>query len=152
MSCFDTDMMNLALSEAEKAGLSGEVPVGAVLVLDGAIVARAGNKLISTHDPTGHAEIRVLRKAGRVLGNYRFPEATLYVTLEPCVMCAGALVQARIKRLVFGAEDCKSGGVISKYLVGSDGKLNHTYQVTGNVLGEESALLLQSFFQKIRQK
>jgi len=147
----DRAMMQIALKRAgESAGL-GEVPVGAVLVdQDGEVLASAGNNTIRDHDPTGHAEIRVLRLAAERLGNYRLPETTLYVTLEPCAMCAAALVHARIKRLVYGAADPKTGAIISRYRIGTDGIMNHTFSVTGGVLEQDCSKILQVFFQKRR--
>lgn len=149
----DEAFMSLALEEARQSARQGEVPIGAVLVAaDGEILARAGNSPIAHHDPTAHAEILVLRAAGQKVGNYRLADSTLYVTLEPCVMCAGALVQARVKRLVYGAEDPKAGGMVSCYRVGCDGVLNHTLEVEGGVLGVEAALLLKEFFRAKRRK
>jgi tRNA(adenine34) deaminase len=149
----DEAMMALALAEARQAAAGGEVPIGAVLVAaDGEILARAGNSPIAHHDPTAHAEILVLRAAALKLGNYRLPGTTLYVTLEPCVMCAGALVQARVKRLVYGADDPKAGGMISCYRVGCDGVLNHDLEVRGGVLAAEATALLKDFFQARRRK
>lgn len=146
-------MMKLALAEAEKAAERGEVPIGAVLVdADGRLLARDGNRSIELHDPTAHAEIMVLRQAGEQTENYRFSGATLYVTIEPCVMCAGALVHARISRLVFGAIDPKAGGVISCYRIGSDGKLNHRFETQSGIMAEECSALLRSFFQQRRKK
>lgn len=140
-----------ALARAEESAAKGEVPVGAVLVAaDGSLLASAGNETVCTHDPVGHAEIRVLRMASEKLGNYRLPETTLYVTLEPCAMCAAAMVHARIARLVFGATDPKTGAVVSKYRIGNDGLLNHSFGVTGGVMQEECARLLRDFFQKRR--
>lgn len=147
----DRDCMLLALARAEEAAAKGEVPVGAVLVGgDGAVIASAGNETVGAHDPVGHAEIRVLRVASKALGNYRLPEATLYVTLEPCAMCAAAMVHARIARLVFGATDPKAGGIVSKYRIGNDGLLNHSFSVRGGVMQEECGKLLRDFFQKRR--
>lgn len=145
--------MALALQEAEKAARRGEVPIGAVLVgVDGEILARAGNSPIALHDPTAHAEILALRAAAHKLGNYRLTGATLYVTLEPCVMCAGALVQARVERLVYGADDPKAGGMVSCYRVGSDAILNHSLIVEGGVLADQAGALLKDFFKKKRRK
>jgi tRNA(adenine34) deaminase len=146
----DEQMMLLALAEAEATGRQGEVPVGAVLVHGEQVIARAGNRVVAARDPAGHAEIRVLRRAAAILDNYRLCDATLYVTLEPCPMCAGALVHARIGRLVFGAADPKGGGVVSKYAIGQDGRLNHSLAVTGGVLAERCGALLREFFQKRR--
>lgn len=149
-SGIDERIMKLALAEARNAADLGEVPVGAVLVLDGQIIARAGNNLIAAGDPVGHAEIRALRKGARQLGNYRLPGATLYVTLEPCPMCASAMIHARVARLVFGATDPKGGGVVSQYKIGQDGRLNHGFAVSGGVLAEKCSFILKEFFQKRR--
>lgn len=146
----DEQRMRLALSEAEKAAVCGEVPVGAVLFLDNELIAGAGNDLIGAGDPVGHAEIRVLRAGARCLNNYRLPGTTLYVTLEPCPMCAAAMIHARIERLVFGASDPKGGGVVSQYGIGQDGRLNHGFSVTGGVLAEKCGRILKDFFQKRR--
>lgn len=149
----DEAFMALALEEARQSARRGEVPIGAVLVAEnGEVLARAGNSPIALNDPTAHAEILTLRAAGDKLGNYRLADTTLYVTLEPCVMCAGALVQARVKRLVYGAEDPKAGGMVSCYQVGCDEVLNHTLEVEGGVLALEAATLLKDFFRARRQK
>lgn len=147
----DEEYMRLALAEAEAAAGCGEVPVGALVVdADGRILARAGNLTIALADPAGHAEILALREAGRVTGNYRLTGCTIYATLEPCVMCAGAMVHARIARLVYGAIDPKAGGVESLYRVGVDGRLNHRLTVTGGVLAEAASTLLKGFFRERR--
>lgn len=147
----DAYYMKIALKEADNAGRRGEVPVGAVLVDNkGKIIAHDGNRSIELRDPTAHAEINVLRQAGRSLNNYRLPSTTIYVTLEPCLMCAGAFVQARISHLVYGAEDPKAGAVRSKYAIGLDGMLNHTFLVTGGVRAEECSRLLREFFKDRR--
>jgi len=147
------DYMRIALEEAECAANRGEVPVGAVLVdQDGRILARDGNRIIEHSDPAGHAEMLVLRQAAQVSGNYRLIGTTLYVTLEPCVMCAGAMVHARISRLVFGATDPKTGGVVSLYQILSDPRLNHLVNVEAGILAEESAMLLRVFFQGRRNR
>ena len=147
----DEKWMGLALAEASKASEVGEVPVGAVLVDQArGLLAAAGNGPIARYDPTAHAEIIVLRQAGQACGNYRLPGTTLYVTLEPCVMCAGALVQARVERVVFGALDPKAGALVSRYQVGSDGLLNHSLQVTGGVLAGKCAGILKDFFRSRR--
>ena len=139
--------MKQALTLARTAGEQGEVPVGAVLVAeDGAILAESGNLSIATNDPTGHAEICVLRAAGRKLGNYRLPDSTLYVTLEPCPMCAGALVHARIARIVFGAVDPRAGACGSVFNLVRSVQLNHQIEVVQGVLAEESGKLLRDFF------
>jgi len=142
--------MALALEQAEMAAQEGEVPVGAVLVADGVVVAGARNGSISRSDPTAHAEILALREAGRRVGNYRLPGMTLYVTVEPCTMCAGAMVQARLARLVYGADDPKSGAIRSLYRIAEDGRLNHSLEVRGGVRKSEAATLMQSFFRERR--
>ena len=143
----ETEYMKQALTLARTAGEQGEVPVGAVLVAeDGAILAESGNLSIATNDPTGHAEICVLRAAGRKLGNYRLPDSTLYVTLEPCPMCAGALVHARIARIVFGAVDPRAGACGSVFDLVRSAQLNHQIEVSQGVLAEESGKLLRDFF------
>ena len=149
----DIQYMQIALEEAERAAERGEVPVGAVLVdADGRILGRDGNRSIEKSDPTGHAEINVLRQAGKNRANYRLPDTTFYVTVEPCAMCAGAIVHARVSRLVFGAEDPKTGAIVSCYQIGSDQKLNHTIEVVGGILGEECGELLRTFFRSRRKK
>jgi len=142
--------MKLALEEAHKAAQEQEVPVGAVAVLDGELVAREHNRSIQLHDPTGHAEILVLREAGHKLSNYRLKNLEIYVTLEPCAMCAGALLWARIQRLVFGARDEKAGAVFSKASLLSEGRFNHTVQVVEDILAQPSRELLQEFFARRR--
>jgi tRNA(adenine34) deaminase len=143
--------MEAALAEARLAAERGEVPIGAVLVDSvGRIIARNGNRTIELCDPGAHAEMLVLRQAGQVQGNYRLPGTTLYVTLEPCVMCAGALVHARVSRLVYGAIDPKAGGVVSLFQVGQDTRLNHQLAVEGGLLEAESSALLKKFFRERR--
>jgi len=142
--------MEQALRQAEHAGQLGEVPIGAVLVADNDIVAAAGNSPILDSDPTAHAEIKVIREAARKLGNYRLPGTTLYVTLEPCIMCMGAIIHSRIERLVFGASDPKTGGAVSQYQVGTDRKLNHLLDIAGGVLEEQCSRLLVEFFRNRR--
>lgn len=151
MRASDTEYMELALALARSAAAQGEVPVGAIVVSDdGAVIAEASNAPIATHDPTAHAEIVALREAGRSMKNYRLPGTSLYVTLEPCPMCAGAVVHARVERVVFGAEDSRSGACGSVFdLVGAS-ELNHQVEVTGGVLAEESTRLLQDFFSERR--
>ena len=145
------DFMKIALERAKESAEKGEVPVGAVLVdSNGDLLASAGNETIRAHDPVGHAEIRVLRMAAEKLGNYRLPGTTMFVTLEPCAMCAAAMVHARINSLVFGATDPKTGAVVSKYTIGSDGHLNHSFNVVAGVLEDECGQLLRDFFQKRR--
>jgi len=147
----DGQYMAMALAAARGAAQRGEVPIGAVLVDDqGRVLAVDGNRSIELCDPAGHAEMLVLRKAGRVIGNYRLTETTLYVTLEPCVMCAGALVAARVARLVYGALDPKAGGVVSLFQVGQDPRLNHMLEVQGGVMAEECGALLRDFFRQRR--
>jgi tRNA(adenine34) deaminase len=145
--------MEQALREAEKGSEEGEVPVGAVLVgPDGTVVAKAHNQPIALKDPTAHAEILVLRAAGAFYGNYRIPDATLVVTIEPCPMCMGAALQARISRLVFGAHDPKSGAAGSVYNLATDKRLNHRIEVIPGVMQRESQKLMQDFFRKRRIK
>ena len=146
----DLRFMRRALALAQEAERQGEVPVGAVVVFEGEIVGEGFNAPISEHDPTAHAEIRALRAAARQLGNYRLPGTTLYVTLEPCVMCAGAMIHARIQRLVYGARDPRTGAAGSVFHIADSEKHNHRLSITGGVLAEESAELLQSFFRARR--
>lgn len=142
--------MEEALREAQRAEVIGEVPVGAIVVCDGRIVGRGSNRPISTHDPAGHAEIIALREAAQTLGNYRLENCELFVTIEPCTMCAGAIVHARIKRLVFGADDPKAGAVHSVLAVINHQSLNHQMEVKKGVLASRSMDLLQAFFRKKR--
>ena len=146
----DERWMRLALEQAHAADAAGEVPVGAVLVQEGEVLAAAGNRPIAEHDASAHAEIRVLRMAGTRLGNYRLPGTTLYVTLEPCPMCMGALVHARIARLVYGAADPRTGAAGSVLDLAAHPSFNHRIAVTGGVLAEESAALLRDFFRRRR--
>jgi tRNA(adenine34) deaminase len=148
----DERFMREALALAESAATQGEVPVGAVLVVDGKIVAGAANAPISRNDPTAHAEILALRAAGERVGNYRLPGTTLYVTLEPCPMCAAAMVHARVERLVYGAADPKTGAAGSAFDLARDSRLNHRIAVTGGVLAVETARLLQDFFRERRER
>jgi len=138
--------MRLALEQARLAEAAGEVPVGAVLVDHGRILAATHNAPVALHDPTAHAEILALRAGGLQLSNYRLPGATLYVTLEPCIMCAGAIVHARIGTLVFGARDLRFGGVRSKFALADSDLLNHQVTVVEGVLGDICSAMLQSFF------
>lgn len=147
----DIGWMEIALQEAALAAKKNEVPVGAVLVREEKLVAKGGNSPISSNDPTAHAEINVLRLAGSYLENYRLTGTTLYVTLEPCVMCVGAILHARIARVVFGANDPKTGALISKYQIGRDGLGNHELQITGGVLADDCGTLLRDFFQRRRK-
>ena len=144
----DVEFMRIALDEARAASAAGEVPVGAVLVRDsdGVVVARGANRTIRDCDPTAHAEVVVLREASRVLGNYRLAGTTLYVTIEPCSMCAGAIIQARVPRVVYGCDDVKGGAVRSCFEVLSHPKLNHQVEVTSGVLSTECAEVIQQFF------
>ena len=146
----DIQFMQAALAEARAASASGEVPIGAVLVHDGKILARSGNRTIRDNDPTAHAEMAVLREAARLLGNYRLAGTTLYVTIEPCSMCAGAIIQARVPRLVYGADDPKGGAVRSCFETLSHPRLNHHVEVTSGVLAADCAAVLQSFFAERR--
>jgi tRNA(adenine34) deaminase len=146
MAATDEGWMTEALALAQAARARGEVPVGAVVVKDGTIVGRGGNATIADNDPTAHAEIVALREAGRVLGNYRFPGCDLYVTIEPCAMCAGAILHARIGRLVFGANDPKTGACGSAVDLFALPRLNHHATVTGGVLAGECGALLSDFF------
>ena len=148
----DIDFMRLALTEAEKAAACGETPVGAALVVDDEIVAVAHNMRESWQDPTAHAELMVLREASTRLGRWRLSDATLYVTLEPCLMCAGAMVLARLGRLVYGCRDRKAGALGSVYDVVRDGRLNHLFRITPGVLEAECREVLSGFFEKLRQK
>ena len=148
----DIEFMRQALAEAHESGASGEVPIGAVLVHEGRILARAGNRTIRDCDPTAHAEIVALREAAKIIGNYRLADTTLYVTIEPCSMCAGAMIQARVPRLVFGAAEPRGGAVQSCFEVLSHPELNHRVQVTSGVLGSECSEVLQSFFAVRRQQ
>ena len=138
--------MELALVEAERAGVAGEVPIGAVVVRDGVVVAAAGNASIATVDPTAHAEVRALRAAARALGNHRLPGATLYVTVEPCAMCVGAALQARIATLVFGCDDPKAGAAGPLYDLTQDGRLNHRIAVVSGIEADRCRSLLRLFF------
>ncbi len=143
--------MKLALEAAKAAAARGEVPVGAALVgPDGTLLAVDGNRSLETNDPTAHAEINVIRRAALALGNYRLTGSSLYVTLEPCAMCAGALVTARIDRLFYGAADPKAGAVETLYRIASDPRLNHRAEVTGGIMAGEAASLLKEFFRARR--
>jgi tRNA(adenine34) deaminase len=150
----DTDeaYMRLALELAHQAALAGEVPVGAIIVKDGIIIGRGGNAPIESHDPTAHAEICAMRDAAQHLGNYRLVDCTLYVTLEPCAMCAGAMQHARIARLVYGASDPKTGACGSVINLMSEPKLNHHTEMTGGVLAGDCGAALSAFFAARRKK
>jgi len=146
----DLFWMTEALREAAQAEAAGEVPVGAVVVHDGVLIGRGHNAPIALDDPTAHAEIQALRVAAQCVGNYRLIDTTLYVTVEPCLMCMGALVHARVKRLVFGCYDPKAGAAGSLYDISTDQRLNHQIAVTAGVSEEECRALLQRFFRKKR--
>ncbi len=150
MSHSDELWMEEALREAQRALALGEVPVGAVVVCDGRIVGRGCNCPISAGDPTAHAEVLALREAGKVLGNYRLLDCDMYVTVEPCVMCAGAITHARLRRLIYGAEDAKAGAVHSILQVLNHPKLNHKVEVSAGVLAARCMDLLQTFFREKR--
>ena len=148
----DVKYMQQALEQARAAASQGEVPVGAVLVDEtGRILARAGNTPVKQCDPTAHAEILVLRQGAKKVGNYRLTGTTLYVTIEPCFMCAGAMVLARIKRLVYGAQDPRTGACGTLYNIVQDSRLNHHLEVSQGILAEECRSLIQAFFQKRRR-
>jgi tRNA(adenine34) deaminase len=142
--------MKMALDLAREAETAGEVPVGAVVVLDNQVIGRGRNSPISKNDPTAHAEILALREASAAIGNYRLEGATLFCTLEPCIMCAGALVAARIAKLVFGARDLRFGGVRSKFRLADSDVLNHRVEIVEGTLGAECTELMQRFFAKRR--
>ena len=143
--------MDAALEQAQRALAAGEVPIGAVLVIDAAIVARAFNQPISSCDPTAHAEVLVLREAARIVGNYRLTAADVYVTLEPCLMCVGALVHARVRRVIYGAAEPKTGALVSTVRALETPGLNHRFEVTGGVREEAARELIQEFFREKRR-
>jgi tRNA(adenine34) deaminase len=143
--------MRVALEQARLAAEAGEVPVGAVVVIDGAIVGAGHNRPIAAHDPTAHAEIVAMRAAARATGNYRLTGATLYVTVEPCLMCVGAMIHARIGELVFGALEPKAGAVVSTQRAHEHPALNHRLQVTGGVLADECSGIMKEFFETRRR-
>ena len=147
----DTLWMSEAITIAKAAALQGEIPVGAIVVHDGKIIGRGGNQPIARHDPTAHAEIIALREAAASLQNYRLPECSLYVTLEPCCMCAGAIMHARLARLVFGARDAKTGACGSVIDLMQETRLNHHTAVTSGVLADECGSLLSTFFSARRR-
>jgi tRNA(adenine34) deaminase len=150
MPLSDEIWMEEALREAQRALALGEIPVGAVVVSEDQIVGRGCNRPVSSNDPTAHAEILALREAGTALGNYRLPDCDLYVTVEPCAMCAGAITHARIRRLIYGADDAKAGAVHSVLQVLNHPKLNHKVEVSAGVLAARCMHLLQSFFRERR--
>lgn len=148
----DAGYMQVAFDLAQQAAIAGEVPVGAIVVKNGEIIGRGSNAPITTHDPTAHAEIRAMRDAAQTLGNYRLVGCTLYVTLEPCAMCAGAIQHARIAKLVYGASDPKTGACGSVVNLMAEPKLNHHADIAGGVLAAECGALLSSFFSARRKK
>jgi tRNA(adenine34) deaminase len=148
----DETYMALALAEAKRAGEIGEVPIGAVVVCEGALVASGHNRREIDHDPAGHAEFLAIRSASAALERWRLSDCTVYVTLEPCPMCAGLMHQARIARCVYAAADPKAGALGTLYDLSSDERLNHRFEVTSGTLAEESATLLREFFQRLREE
>jgi len=146
----DRQFMQEALEQARLAALAGEVPVGAILVRDGEVIGRGFNQPIGNHDPSAHAEMLALRTAAQGVANYRLPGATLYVTLEPCVMCSGAMLHARIDRVVFGAPDPKTGAAGSVLDIFASKQINHQTQVEGGILAEECGQILRDFFRERR--
>lgn len=144
--------MREALREAQRAEARGEVPIGAVAVLDGRIIARGHNLRETARDPSAHAELIAMRAAAAYLGSWRLIDVAIYVTLEPCPMCAGALVNARVARLVYGADDPKAGAVRTLYSLVEDPRLNHRVEVVSGILGEDCAGVLRNFFSKVRNK
>jgi tRNA(adenine34) deaminase len=147
----DEFFMRFALAEAALARAADEVPVGAVVVIDNQVAGRGCNQPIGLNDPTAHAEMLALREAARRIGNYRLTEATLYVTLEPCAMCAGAIVNARIRRLVYGAPDARAGAVASVFELCTSSSLNHRVEITAGILEAECRALMQQFFRRLRE-
>ena len=152
MSMSDELWMEEALREAQRALVMGEVPVGAVVVHDGSIIGRGSNRPLFDSDPTAHAEVLALREAGKAMGNYRLLDCDLYVTVEPCAMCAGAITHARIRRLIYGAEDAKTGAVHSMFQVLNHPKINHKVEVNAGVLAARCMELLQAFFRERRKE
>lgn len=146
----DDNFMKIALEEAQAAYDCGEVPVGAIVVQEGRILAQAHNSPITRNDPSAHAEMLALRQAAETQGNYRLLGAELYVTLEPCIMCAGAIIQARLARVIFGARDPKSGAIVSLYKILTDERLNHQVEITEGILQEECGEILGRFFRQKR--
>jgi len=144
--------MKEALKEAKKAYKKGEIPVGAVLVIDGQIISRAYNKKESINDPTAHAEILAIRKACKTLNNWRLTGATLYITKEPCIMCCGAIINARLKRVVYGCDDSKGGGAVSLYNILQDPRLNHQVEIKNGILEKECREILKQFFKELRNQ
>jgi len=147
----DEFWMRKALDLAHKAELAGEVPVGAILVFENQVIGQGQNSPIKDHDPSAHAEMNALRQGGHALQNYRLPNTTLYITLEPCAMCAGAIIQARVERVVFGAFDPKTGAAGSVFNIVQHAELNHRVELTSGILANECSQLLSDFFRKKRQ-
>lgn len=147
---YGLEMMARAIAEARRAADSGEVPVGAVIAIDGVIIGVGHNRPIAAHDPTAHAEVNAIRAASAAIGAYRLEGASLYVTLEPCVMCIGAILNARLARVYYGARDDKAGALGSVYDIGRDGRLNHRIEVYGGIMESECAALLRDFFRARR--
>ena len=152
MSGSDEIWMEEALREAQRAFAAGEVPVGAVVVCGGRIIGRGSNRPIGANDPTAHAEILALREAGSALGNYRLNDCELFVTVEPCAMCAGAITHARIRRLIYGADDPKAGAVKSVMVVVNHPRMNHKLEVVDGVLGARATEMVQAFFRQRRPR
>jgi tRNA(adenine34) deaminase len=152
MQLSDEEFMRLALAEAELAAAEDEVPVGALVVFGNEVIGRGHNRVIQRCDPTAHAEIEALREAGKAIGNYRLTDATLFSTIEPCAMCAGAIVHARIGRLVYGAKDEKAGAVDTYFNICTTDFLNHQVSIQGNILEDECRRVIQSFFRQKREK
>jgi tRNA(adenine34) deaminase len=150
MSQPDIDFMQAAIAQARSAEMEGEVPIGAVIVREGRILASGNNRVLRDNDPSAHAEVVALRAAGKLLGNYRLDGCDLYTTLEPCAMCAGAIIHARVQRLIYGADDPKAGACGSVLGVLNHPRLNHRLEVVSGVLADESTLLLQNFFRARR--
>jgi tRNA(adenine34) deaminase len=150
MAGIDESYMREALALAREAQAAGEVPVGAVVVVEGAVIGRGRNAPVASRDPSAHAEILALRQAAAAMGNYRLEQAAVYVTLEPCPMCAGALVAARVRQLVFGARDLRFGGVRSKFRIADSELLNHRVEIVEGVLAVECVELLREFFERRR--
>jgi tRNA(adenine34) deaminase len=149
-AALDRQFMQQAIEQAQLAAIAGEVPVGAVLVRDGQVISKAFNKPITNHDPSAHAEMLVLRQAALAEQNYRLPGTTLYVTLEPCAMCAGAMLHARVDRIVFGAPDPKTGAASSVVDLFAIKQINHQTSIEGGIMGDECGQLLKNFFKERR--
>jgi len=152
MASLDKWYMSLAIKLAQEAALRNEVPVGAVLVVDGKLVGWGRNDRANQNNILGHAELLALQQASETLGNWRLRKSTLYVTLEPCIMCTGALIQARVDRVVFGCRDVKMGGMRSLYALAEDPRMNHRIRIDEGLMAEESSKILREFFDKLRMK